>query len=267
MKGSYPIVAPTFLLLAACWLASPVLAGSLSDFEKAATEQPKVNPPPTRQERQRASDYNNENTGGSRLDDAFFDAFFVMCVHSGRRTLERMRKSESPDLALIPLREIGAPDLPLAQADVNYQRIDSRTHGIDARALIGYGPVGAQYRQTRYTEKGASDPLNFIQMHGLFRMSWSEKVEFGMGYGGLILDGRKRNDGFSMTYPLSFFPTRHLGLNFTPTWSWINDHAITDCDSSVAYVNKYFSVRAGYRRIKVRDQALSGPYVGLSFHF
>ncbi|MFT3866998.1 MAG: hypothetical protein QM715_00740 [Nibricoccus sp.] len=138
---------------------------------------------------------------------------------------------------------------------------------MDGRLLAGFGPFAAQYRHTHYREDGASNPLNFIQMHGLFRMSWSEKAEFGLGFGRLILDGRSRNDGFSMTYPLSIFPTKHLGLNFTPTWSWINDHAITDCDGSVSYVNKYFSVRVGYRRIKARAEVLSGPYAGLTFHF
>lgn len=201
------------------------------------------------------------------MSDDFLQFFVVVVAHSSRLTMERMRKSDDPELAHIPLREKGAPDLPLLRADVNYQHIDDRTKGLDGRVLIGYGPLGAQYRHTQYREEGAAAPLNFIQMHGILRMSWSKKVEFGMGYGNLVLDGQKRNNGFSMTYPLSIFPTKYLSLNFSPTWSWINQHAITDCDGSVAWTGKYCSVHAGYRRIKVKDQALSGPYVGISLHY
>lgn len=266
-----PVLAVTIVaFLLPCCFSGSLHAGGLKDFEKAATDQTEQKGDQNKKSdhhKNQSDDCNTSTSGGLQLGDDFWRFWTVFFSQSTRLTMERVKTSGDPELARISLREKGAPDLPFVRTDMNYQRVSSQIKGVDGRVLVGYGPVGAQYRQTQYREEGAADPLNFIQMHGIFRMSWNEAVEFGMGYGNLILDGHDRNSGFSMTYPLSIYPTKHIGLNVTPTWSWINRHAITDCDGSVSYVIKYFSVRAGYRRIKVRDQALSGPYVGLSFHY
>jgi hypothetical protein len=197
----------------------------------------------------------------------FGEVLGFLFVYPGLVTLARVHESENAEFVDIELREKGSPDIPFIRADINYQRVSSKIDGFDGRLLAGYGPIGIQYRHTHYIEENPNNSLNLIQMHGLYRISWSEKFELGLGFGGTILDGNSQSGGFSMTYPISYFPFKSIGLNFTPTWSWIHGNMVSDYDESITYVHKFISVRLGYRRNRVGDEILEGPCFGVTYHY
>jgi len=265
------------LFAAACGVPG-CFAGQLDDFEKAAvqdqekqTEQSKDNDKDKGDLKHGHHDRDHADKSSSAEDGAssglFSDLFTLLIVYPGAVTMSRVRGSSDSAFAEIDKREKGAPDLPMIRADLNYQHVNSHVSGIDGRLLAGYGPIAVQYRQTHYAEDAPNDSMELIQIHGLYRVSFSKKFEFGMGFGGLILDGNGQTSGFSMTYPLSIYPADNFGFNVTPAWSWLNGNLVSDYDWSASYVRKFCSLRLGYRRSRAGSEKLAGPYFGVSYHY
>lgn len=248
-----------FALIFVFSASESLIAGQLDDFEKSATKE-------VRRSSDRSKSYDNND------NDSFFGSiigglFTFIFQSAAEMSMARVWGSSDPRFKNIPLRDIGDPDLSMIRTDLNYQHIDSKVWGLDGRIEMGYGPFGLQYRQTHYAEKAPKDSMDLIQIHGLFRLSGSNMFETDIGLGGIILQGNEQNSGFSMTCPINLYPHKNIGFRLSPTWSWINDNLISDYDGSIAYINKFYSVRAGFRRNETNGSFLQGPYFGISFHY
>ncbi|MCX5792402.1 MAG: hypothetical protein NTY45_09380 [Elusimicrobia bacterium] len=262
------------VLVTGAWIfafaASSCFAGQLDDFEKAAVQKKENDKDKNKEKSKKSGRYQRIDPTSKEEDDSggiFADVVSLLITYPGVATMARVRRSPDPAFADSEIRVIGAPDIPIIRAELNYQQVNSHIFGVDGRLLAGYGPFGVQYRQTHYSEDAAWDSLELIQIHGLYRVSMNKKFEFDMGFGGLILDGNAQTSGFSMTYPLSVFPSPHFGFNVTPAWSWLSGNLISDYDWSASYVRKFYSVRLGYRRNRAGGEKLTGPYFGVSCYY
>jgi hypothetical protein len=242
-----------------------VFAGQLGNFEQAAVQE-KTDPEEQEKEEKRLQRLSSDESD-SILGDLLGELFVHMLIYPATLTMYRMQDSEDPEFNFIELRRSGSPSLPIIRADFNYQRLSSNIDGIDGRLLAGYGPVGAQYRHTRFREKSPNDTLDIIYIHGLYRISLSDDFEIGPGFGAITIKGQRRNSGSSVTLPIGIYPYKRLGFNFTPTWSRIDETEVHEYDGSLSFVLRYFSLRLGYRHLKARKESLAGPYLGLSGHY
>lgn len=182
-------------------------------------------------------------------------------------SLARVRGTDDPFYNQLGFRELGDPDLPYLAADLGFQWVHPDITAIDARAEIGYGPFGFEVRDTHYDEQHPRDNLDVLHLHGLYRISGSRSFQFGLGLGAVVLAGHDTHSGFSLTMPVSVTPWRHWGARLTPTWSWVAGNQINDYDVSVDYIQRLYSLRAGYRTNSVGTESLHGPYVGASYHY
>jgi hypothetical protein len=151
--------------------------------------------------------------------------------------------------------------------DLRYQDVESDVSALDARAEIGYGPLGLAVRYTHYAEESPADELDIVQWHGLYRMSFTEHVEVDIGYGSMTLHGDARHSGSSMTVPVRIGFDVPVALVFRPTWSWIGDNSISDYDVGLLYLWPYVSVSLGYRWFECGDTTLNGAFVGVSARY
>lgn len=248
-------------------LCAPALAvGSpLGDFEAEATkkkeeewkhETVKAPRPPTY--------YKSDAQPENRCDDLFLCLFSDML---GGILKAIIKGGSEVSLTRVLDREAGDHGLPLVGGDINFQSISPQINAIDGRAEFGYGPMAMQLRGAHFSDKEYSESLNVVHAHGLFRISGSSTLQINFGLGGVLLNGKSTNSGFSATIPVAIFPRGAWGGRFVPTWSWINGNRISDYDGSVEYTRRFYSGRVGYRTSLAGDQSLSGPYLGFSFHY
>jgi hypothetical protein len=226
-----------------------------------------------------ATSLNQINPESQNLGESFFDAIcrlFLFATFEGVKvaftdgremTLSRIQGPEIAEGSGIPKRTIGEALLPFVRADLNYQHVSSRIYGIDGRIESGYGPFGIHFRDTHYVERDPKNSLDFRYIQGLYRISTDDSFDFSLGLGGLIMDGEKVHGGFSMTFPLEIYPYEHFGFRLSPTWSFNNGNAVSDYEAAIAYSRRFYSLRAGFRRTKVQDQILKGPFLGVSYHY
>jgi len=253
-------------------VVSGAYAGQLSQFEASATRSraQDADAPPSK----RRCDESGRNRSclGSVLDElvgSCIEVVFVpLMTEAVEETRDRISVGRKPDTdAEDGFRYIGDPDLPFFRADFHYQHVNSRVHGLDGRIEAGYGPWGFQVRHTNYEERSPDDSLGLTGIHGLFRVSWSEKLELGLGLGGVLLDGEGENGGFSATVPVNLYPHRRISLRFAPAFSHINGNQLRDYDLSVGFICRYFSLRSGYRWLTAGSETINGPYIGVNVHY
>ncbi len=255
----------TIIILAI--FTTDAISGQLSRFENAATKCDAT--ATTSKTNWRERDRSCLNTlfsdlAGSCIDIVFADLIREAAVVTTERMVLRPRPSANAnDLS----RYVGDPGLPLCRADVHYQHVSSRVGGLDGRIEAGYGSLGLQIRHTRYEERRPDDSLGLTGIHGLFRVSWTERLELGLGLGGVLLDGESASSGISVTCPVNWYPHPRLNLRFAPVFSQISGNAIRDYDLSVGYIRQYFSLRSGYRWIRAGSETIDGPYAGISVHY
>lgn len=231
-------------------------AGPLADFEEVATQKNDAPPATVRTHAKDDDDY---------WLVAVLDIVGDIVSYGGRLSLARVG-ADSGVGALLP-RETGSADLPFFRFDLAYQDMESGVDALDGRLEAGYGPAALQYRLTRMRQARTQERLDLSYVHGLYRISGSDVFEIGIGLGQIALEGEARNSGPSLTLPLNVYPLPEIGIRLVPTWSDINSNSIRDYDASVAYVQRYFSVRLGYREIQSYQERLRGPYAGISFHY
>ena len=256
-------------VLMSAMLASGADAGQLSQFEAAATRWPAADAPS--KHRCDESERNRSCLGGV-LDDlvgsCIGNVFLPLMTEAIEETTDRMAVNRKPETdAEDGFRYIGDPDLPFIRTDFQYQHVDSQLYGLDGRIEAGYGSWGLQFRHTHYEERKPDDSLGLTGIHGLFRVSWSEKLELGLGLGGILLDGDGEKGGFSATFPVNLYPHRRFSLRFAPAFSHINGNPLSDYDLSVGVVCQCFSLRSGYRWLTADSETINGPYIGVSIHY
>jgi hypothetical protein len=240
-----------------CLMASGrVDAGPLGDFEKVATQQ---------SDQQARDRHDATNDDDDNWPFVVLDMIGEVVSYGGRLSLARVQGDS--DFSQLTPREIGSPDLPFFRFDFGYQDLESGVEAFAGRVEAGYGPVGLQYHLTHLRQGSTHEHLDLSYIHGLYRVSPSDAFEFGIGLGQVLLEGEARNSGASVTLPINIYPLREFSIRLVPTWSDINGNSIRDYDGSVAYVQKYFSVRVGYREVRSHQELLRGPYAGVSFHY
>lgn len=252
------------LLLLISLLSQPVFAGKLDDFEQDMTEEKKE----------------EEKTPPRHYDDDYDDCGFWACIfraffrgvfrgsshddnRDDHRHLRQERRRSDYEFSL-PRNHVLFPSF---RFDGGYQNVESDVRAFDARVELGYSFLAGQGRLTYYNEEDPSDELWLGYLHGLLRLPLGDHIELGAGVGAAILDGENRNGGFSMTSPILIYPTNSVGVEFRPTWSWINENSLDDYELGVVFGSPYASVRAGYRWVRGERVSLDGPFLGCSFRF
>jgi|GEM_PF-1395706 len=255
-------------------------AGKLDDFETDATqettreniEEPSRYPDDHHRNGRRGhhEEGNWENHHGRRHwydyqdeENPLAGLMLLIFFYGGGSSWERM----DPSATNIEPRQPGEPALPLVRFDLSYQDVESDVYAVDGRLELGYGPFGLEYRQTRYEESSPDTDLDLIQIHGLYRMTFSKHVELDLGFGAMILDGEDRSSGFSFSCPLRVRFTDMWGVEGKAGWAIIHDNTVSDYDLDVLFTLGYASIHAGYRWVDSGNADLNGPYAGLSLHY
>ncbi len=156
---------------------------------------------------------------------------------------------------------------PVFRFDAAYQNVESDIGAFDTRVELGFNAFAAQGRFTWYREGEPSDDLGMYHIHGLLRLPVGNHLKIGLGAGTSILDGNDQNYGFSMTAPVLIYPNEVIGLEFRPTWSWINENPLHDYDLGLALNYEFAAVRLGYRWMRSEHESLDGPYAGFALKF
>ncbi len=253
-------------------LCPAALAGKLDDFEQEVIkgEDRPPDPPPV---------YDPCTAGDPRCHhthhhededkDGFLYLIFAGLGFGGAASWARLDETETQNEAFADLepRRSGDILIPFARVDLGYQDVDTHIEAYDIRGEAGYGPFAIQARKTLFKEEEPQDELELIQVHALYRMSLGNRLEVDLGMGSMRLKGDADNSGFSFTTPIQFYPIKHLGFEFRPAWSTINNVNIGDYDVALVGSWRFVSVRGGYRRLKAGSQVLDGPQAGLSLHW
>lgn len=244
-----------------------VAASNLDEFEKAATAEK------TKQESSAEDDQSEDDDSILEAVDewVFFivslGTFFAVMDDGIEMSLARVDEDMETDTGEVEIRRTGEPTLPFFQYDHKYLKvnsdIDARENGLE----VGYGPIGFSYRQTGFCEETPSDELTLTQYHLLLRISRKSSGEFGLGIGSLVMHGNDDHSGLSITFPIKLYPSDSLGVQFKPTYSWINGNSIDEYDLSLAYTIRYASIQLGYRFLEANGKELNGPYLGFSVYY
>jgi len=164
-------------------------------------------------------------------------------------------------------RRTGDAGVPFVGLNLSYQNVKSDVEAYDLNAEAGFGPLAAHYRLTRFHEDDPDTDLDLQWLHGVLRLSYTKYFELGLGVGALLFHGKSRESGGSFALPIRIEPVRYCGLDYRPTWGWINGNTLSDHDLAIRIGVQYVSVRAGYRWTKVGDATLEGPIFGLLFSY
>ncbi len=225
---------------------SSVCAGKLDDFEKDATK-------PRRSSQHSHSD-------GDGLWDFFFEGLLGSLFETeyqesrGGRRLDVLENQPGDGLR------------PLVRFDFGYQNVESDVDAMDYRFEVGVDHLALQWRRTTYAETTPADDLDYDQGHVLFRFYDANfEIDFGLGYASL--NGDTYHSGLSATIPVLIQAYDFLGFELRPSWSYIGRNSISDYDLSVTLGWDYAVCRLGYRWVRTDNEALDGPYVGLSLRF
>lgn len=262
------------IVLLATLLNQPVLAGKLDDFEQEATEQKDEQRP----HRHHYDDDDDDCDGfwsclfhamlwGIFSDNADDDEPRIRPVPETdnnslyeRRNSDR-RDSDGSDWGYNPVI------LPSFRLDAGYQGVESDVHALDLRAELGGGWTGLQGRLTYYFEDDPTDHLWLNYLHGLARLRLGNHLQIAGGPGVVMLDGFDRNYGFSFTSSFLVYPQDSLGIELRPTWSWIDENELNDCDLGLIWGGTNTALRVGYRWVNTGHQSLDGAYFGVLVRF
>ncbi len=250
-----------FSLTITGFLARGACGGTLEKFEADATEHRSDDD----SRRDSSWDDEEDDPWDSFLGDLGAGLFAGLVLAPGEASWARV-SDDADRLADFDLdaRELGDPLLPFVRLDFAYQDVESDIEALDYRAQVGYGPFAFELNQTRYEEKNPSSRLDFYRLWGLYRLSYSERIEVDLGVGGVILDGNDRNSGFSMTTPVLVQACDWLLIEFRPIWSTIHGSDIDEYEAGVLLNWESLAVKAGYRWTHSPNMSLDGPFIGLS---
>lgn len=266
------LAARTLCALCAGAVALPAYAGTLGDFEGAATSS---KPAPAPAPRSGAIRSGAGAGGGVRVESGLTGLqsgdlvvlAAIGLVAGAQLSLGRVQGAPSVAGIRTTPRERGNPDLPLLRLDANTQNVQGDIRASDFRLETGYGPLALQARYTRFREDVPRDTLDLTYAHALVRISATSTFGLDVGAGSAWLAGAARHNGFSGTVAMAWRPHERVELRFAPAWSSIEDRWIRDHDVSAALVVPYASLRVGYRWVAVNGATLKGPYAGVSLHF
>jgi hypothetical protein len=257
------------LLCIGMMVVQPAYAGKLDDFEDEATEE----------------DVRRYDDDGDGFLDGFFGAllrgFFKLLFwrpgDDDYRDDYRRQPSRSPDPRTEPYEYGEQPPgytyynprlWTSLRLDGSYQNVESDIGAFNLHSELGLAFLGVQGRFTYYREEDPDDHLWLSYIHGLARFPIDNTVQISPGVGAVFLYGENQNSGFSMTVPVLFYPRDWIGVEFRPTWSWINENTLSDHDLGVVLGSQYASFKAGYRWVYTeREESLDGPYMGVTFQF
>lgn len=255
-------------------LSQPIFAGTLDDFEQEATEEKdKRSSPRYYDDDDRCHGFWSCLFRGIAYvvfwdDDDDDDQIIDPGYRENNRQYQNERRNSGRTTMFTPW-SYNPVIFPTFRVDGSYQNVESDVEALDLRTEIGFGWAGFQGRFTRYEEEYPDDELWMVYLHGLFRMPLSESMQISIGPGAVILDGDDENSGFSLTSSFLVYPQESLGIEFRPTWSWIEDgNDIDDYDLSVVWGGRHVAARAGYRWVDTNNAAsLDGPYIGITLRF
>ncbi len=258
-SGATLLLVLTFCLTC---LVQPLVAGELDDFEEEATAATAADT---------TSSYSSDSGGGSGWAMLFAEVFYMTFIYGGASSINRMRPPDAVDaespIEGLPVKNKGEPVIPYLRLDAFYQDTSSSVQAIDGRIEVGWGPIGLQYRHTRYDEDRPDDSMDVSQWHVLYRMSFSQFVEVDMGFGSMTLKGNREYSAFSFTLPVQVRTPWGIGVEYRPAWSTINGNSVRDHTLSAGYGLRFVSASIGYRWFNVGDASLQGPFIGASLYF
>ncbi len=246
---------------------APASGSTLDEFETAATKDGS---------QQESDDQKQKDQDKNSSEDSLesFDFFMKIIGHIIYYTYEgtkmsyaRVGGSTDIDPAKIEIRQAGEPTLPFYEVDYKYMYVNSEIIANDIGVQLGNGPLGFECRSTWFAERNPKDNLTLTQYHVLLRMSPNRSQEYGIGVGTLYLSGNGHHSGFSITFPIKFYPKHSFGIQFKPTYSWINGNLINDNDLSFVLTKKFGSIELGYRSLDTNGKSLNGSYIGLAWHY
>ncbi len=251
-------------------LSTTIMAGTLDEFEKNTSKKKAKKASSTSSSKTTSSSGDKhrhhhhddspslyQDYAGSAITSFMYHSFFI----GGLTSHHRLSGEEDREFGLMP-REGGDIAIPFARVDVAFREVSSEIDSMDYRLELGYGAFAFRYEQSRYEEE-PDDELDLIRWQGVYRMSFSEKVELDVGLGQLTIDGNNSDSRFAFSLPLMLRPTELLGIEIRPSWS----EDVTDYDVGILLSRHYVSLKAGYRWVTSRDVSLDGPYAGIAIHF
>lgn len=269
------------IILAMLIVTPLTVASDLDDFEEAATadysdKNPDDKDDDKKEEEEKKDDtktmlYDEEEEDDDRnLFDFLIDISIALYSNIDTKiaiTLARVKEPTEISAKKFDFRQTGEPTLPFVQLEQKNIRVNSDISALDYDFELGYGPYAFKYRHTSFEEKNPRDEMDLIQYLLFIRLSPASTWEYGIGLGSLRLQGNEDNSGFMIYLPLKIYPYKSFGFQFKPTLSWINDNVIGDYDLSLAFSKRYYSIKLGYRFLRVRNEDLDGAYIGLTFHY
>jgi hypothetical protein len=234
--------------------------GTLNSFEAEAKNKKATAPDSVKTKEVEVDD--NDTGLIATVAEGLFFAFMIGTVGSWYRVTGH--PSDSDMEGDWGRREPGESVIPYAALNFSYEGVRfSDVDAVDGRFEGGYGPLGVQYRFTRFQEKNPDTHIDLSWLHGVLRESYTKYVEVGFAFGAVFLDGKTSDSGFSFAIPIRVAPVSFASLEYRPTWGWITDSTITDEDLALCVGIRYVSLRAGYRWTKAQNTTLEGPIVGL----
>ncbi len=254
------------LMTVAGFLVGGASAGTLDRFEEDAT-----------QDRSGDDSSRRRNRSTSDDDDGWWDSFGTnlatgllngLVVAPGQASWARASGDTNRlgDLGWEP-REPGAPLLPVVRFDFAYLDLQDDVEATDFRAQVGYGPFAIELNPTFYEEDNPASNLDIYRLWGLYRMSVTDRIEFDVGAGAIMLEGNETNTGFSLTAPILVQAYDWLLVEFRPIWSEINETSIDEYEAGVLLNWQNLAVKAGYRWTRTPETSLNGPFFGLSLRY
>lgn len=205
----------------------------------------------------------SKSSSGSSSSDVWdewvFDMFWDGVVGAGQFSF--LVAEERPQ---------GHPVLPVAKLDLGWQWVDSEVDAWVVGGETGYGPFALEGRWTGFRQQGDEvETLDFVQLHGIYRMSIHPAFEWGIGFGTAWLKGDESRASFSMILPVRYWFHRNWGVELRPAWTQFNDVGLTDVEVTCVYRMDMLNLSAGYRWVTpesdVRD--LNGFRVGIGYRF
>ena len=254
-----------------------VCAGVLDNFEKDATKDNTPAPQKTHKKKDvYYPDTSTQSHGGASPEDPvalFLGASKAISYLVASSFIRVDYYPEGPfqsqvikDFRLSE-REPGEQLIPYFRLDYHYQNIESDVDASDIRLVAGYGGLAFMGRKTFLREDEPFDKLRIDQFYGVLRLSFTDYVELGLGFGEYRLVGKNRNSGFSFTMPVTIQAHKNIAVEFIPAWASINNNEIGDYDLGVLIGTNYISLKTGFRWIESPNDHLRGPYVGLSIYY
>ncbi len=256
------------------------MAGALDDFEKDATKQRKKKTHYEQQDNSYSTNQHDDDHDHADPISEFFGFFmaigeiskgFADLTHSSwtRADYDTDSPYQSRLINDFSLKEKkpGETLIPYFRFDYHYQDQETDIYASDYRFLAGYGPWAIMGRKTYLREEEPFDKMRIDQLYGVLRLSISNYVEVGLGFGEYKIVGDDSNSGFSFTLPIMVRINEHFSIEALPTWASINENEIADYDLGVLFGTRYISTKVGFRRIESPNNHLQGPYVGLSLYY